>query len=105
MVTAFAIANPGLEDLVEHEVVNLWPASQPQAERGGITFQVTLGDLHRRLPELRVATRVLIRVAEFVAKDFPKLHKRTLALGWRHWLAKDAEVKVKVASQASRLKI
>ncbi|HRK08443.1 MAG TPA: hypothetical protein PLZ57_11790 [Pseudobdellovibrionaceae bacterium] len=105
MVTAFAIANPGLEELVEDEVRSLWPACEAKTERGGVTFQVQLGDLQVRLADLRIATRVLIRVAEFTAKDFPKLHKRTLALAWSQWLASDADIKVKAASQASRLKI
>lgn len=105
VVTAFAIANPGLEELVEDEVRILWPSSDPKTERGGVNFQVQIGALQSRLAELRIATRVLIRVAEFTAKDFPKLHKRTLALAWSHWLADAAEIKVKAASQASRLKI
>jgi 23S rRNA G2445 N2-methylase RlmL len=105
MVTAYAIANPGLEELVEDEVRSLWPSSEPKTERGGVNFQLQIGDLQARLAELRIATRVLIRVAEFTAKDFPKLHKRTLALAWSQWLATEADIKVKAASQASRLKI
>ena len=52
--------------------------------------------------QLRIPTRILLRLDEFKARDFPKLFKKMSKIEWRHWLWSE-DVDIKVSTGRSRL--
>lgn len=97
----FAVAAPGLEDLVAAELRDL--GLPGQVEPGGVAFQGTLRDAWRANLWLRVASRVLVRLEAFPAPTFAELERRLGLLGWDRYLAPGTTVDVRVASHGSRL--
>ena len=85
----FAVTQPGLEDICAAEVAQLGLGPGVTLP-GGVAFQGEA--LHLAVANLRlsVATRVLVRVAEFRAPGFPELHGRAARLPWERFIPADA---------------
>lgn len=79
----FAIAAPGLEPLVAAELKALAAAGldiqRVEMTRGGVRFE---GDPLAANRHLRIATRVIQRVAQFKARRFDQLIKGAQAVDW-----------------------
>lgn len=73
MTDLFAIAAPGLEPLVAEEIAALPEAHAVQIEPGGVSVRGDAALLYRMNLELRCATRVLVRLGQFRARDFATL--------------------------------
>jgi len=66
----FAVASPGLEDLVHREIVRKVPkALNVRRTQGGVSFEGHRNVLFEANLKLRTATRVLVRIAKFKALD------------------------------------
>lgn len=109
-VHIYVVVNPGFESVVEAELRNLLSHDELAIKslvlgKGGIELCVRLGDVIIFQPRLKSATRVLLRVAEFVAKDFPKLYKKTEELPWHAWIRPETEIEWRAVSHQSRLRI
>jgi putative N6-adenine-specific DNA methylase len=100
-VDAFAIAAPGLEQLVAAELGRLgMPAS---VEPGGASWTGALESVGRANLWLRTASRVLVRVGEFRARTFWELERHARKLPWERFVRSGASVRVRVTSRKSRL--
>jgi len=97
----YAIAAPGLEGLVAAELATL--GIKGDREVGGITFPATLRELYRANLELRVASRVLVRAAEFRATAFWELEKRARTIPWASLVSPNRAVAFRVTSKKSKL--
>jgi putative N6-adenine-specific DNA methylase len=101
MVDAFAIAAPGLEDIVAGELGRLGiPAS---SEPGGASWQGSLESVFRANLWLRTASRVIVRVGEFRARTFWELERHARKLPWQDFVRPGAAVRFRVTSRKSRL--
>lgn len=69
----YAIAAPGLEPIVAAEIAALPEAHAVQVGPGGVSVRGDATLLYRMNLELRCATRVLLRLGQFRARDFATL--------------------------------
>ncbi len=97
----FAVCPPGLEFWLADELREL--GLKPHIEEGGCTFDGEWTELYRANLGLRIASRVLVRAAEFHAGHFADLEKRTAALPWPKLLPQGCAVRVEAVCYRSRL--
>ncbi|HEY0133848.1 MAG TPA: hypothetical protein VGB85_07205 [Nannocystis sp.] len=100
----FAVTQPGLEDICAAEVAELGLGPGTTVP-GGVTFTGEAVQLATANLRLSVATRVLVRVAEFRAPGFPELHARAGKLAWERFIPADAPPRLcfHVSAHKSRL--
>jgi putative N6-adenine-specific DNA methylase len=98
----FAVTAPGLEAVCAAELMALGMADV-QGVTGGVEFTGSLKDLYRANLWLRSASRVLVRVGEVKASDFPELFRKAVRLPWGKFIRPDAGVQVRAVSHHSRL--
>lgn len=101
-LACYAVCTPGLEALLAAELraLGVRPGS---GEPGGVPFPATARQLYAANLFLRTATRVLVRVASFVAPTFAMLEAAAREVRWDEWLAPGEPVRLHVTSTASRL--
>lgn len=101
----FVICTPGLEHVTSFEIKNWFPSASPRAERGGVAVAMSLGEGLALNRVLKTATRVLLRLAIFGCRDFPKLFKKVSGFPWEEWLDDRADVEFNASTHGSRLKM
>ena len=105
----FLIVSPGFEADAERELRGHLKETgfeeTVKKEKGGVSFEAALGTVLQIQPKLKVVTRVLLRIAVFGAKDFPKLHRKIQGLPWKTWLKPGVTIRARAASHRSRLRI
>ncbi len=79
----FAATAPGFENLCYDELMSL-PLSVKDAMivQGGVEFKGRLQDCYLANLNLRTATRILMRIAEFKATNFAQLEKKLSEIPW-----------------------
>src|SRR3972149_9521984 len=101
MEKLFAVCTPGLEPFAAQELYQLGlmgvsSSSRPDTfptesgasyesggyESGGIEFQGSLHEAYRANLYLRTASRVLVRLGQFYAAEFPELRRKAGRLLW-----------------------
>jgi putative N6-adenine-specific DNA methylase len=97
----FAVTAPGLESLVFAELAEL--GIQGEVEAGGVAWEGDLTSLCRANLELRVASRVLVRVAEFRARTFYELERHAKRIPWERYVSAERAVRVRATCHKSRL--
>ncbi len=73
-------------------------------EPGGVAFRGGLQVLYRANLMLRTATRVLLRLGEFHAREFDQLRRRASRLAFESCLAPDRAIRISVTCSRSRLR-
>jgi len=101
----FLIALPGLEDLVADEVREWFPSLEVRQEFGGVTVVAPLSVGLSMNWVLKTPTRVLLRVARFPCRDFPKLFHKISRFAWDDWVDATCTLEVSASTSRSRLKI
>jgi putative N6-adenine-specific DNA methylase len=99
---AFAVAAPGLEPIVVSELNQLGIAGTAAVD-GGVEFNASSRQLYAANLNLRTASRVLVRLAEFKALTFADLERRSKRVAWETVLAKGEPVTLRVTCRKSRL--
>ena len=99
---AFAVAAPGLAPFVAGELRGL-AVAHGEPEAGGVPFTADAAGLYAANLNLRTASRVLVRLAEFRASNFHELERRTARVAWEEWLAPGRAVALRVTCRKSRL--
>lgn len=126
-VNLFAACAPGLEPFLAQELAQLnllssisslipgrtlsttrpsRPAeslSSGNDEIGGVEFTGGLNEIMRANLWLRTASRVLMRLGDFYAVNFPELRKKAGRLEWERYLAPGLPVALRVTCHKSRL--
>ncbi len=105
VATFFAVVNPGFELQAQREVEEILDAGRIAVMTGGIQFDSTWGAVRLGQPSLKIASRVLVRVDQFGARDFQKLYRKVSNLPWEQWLKPKVGLSVRAASHTSRLRI
>src|SRR5918999_3359419 len=98
----FATAAPGLEPLVERELRAL-AMNDVRVDAGGVAFTGGREAVYRANLHLRTASRVVARVAEFGALDFPELVRQTKRQPWERYLDPERLIQLRVTCKKSRL--
>ncbi len=97
----FAVAAPGLEPLVADELRALGIAAK--VEEGGVAWSGDDASLCRAVLHLRVASRVLVRVATFRARGFAELERHARRIEWTRFVGRGDAVALRVTARKSRL--
>ena len=117
MEKLFVVCSPGLEPFAAHELYQLGLKdgySSPQSETfptvsgyphepGGIEFQGSLHHVYLANLYLRTASRLLVRLGQFYASEFPELRRKAGRLPWENYLAPGQPISFRVTCQTSRL--
>lgn len=98
----FLVATPGLEAPLADEARAAGFTAATVVD-GGVTFPGTWPDVWRANLELRGATRVLARIAEFRAMHLAQLDKRARKVAWDEVLRPHIPVKVEATCKRSRI--
>ncbi len=101
-LSVFAACAPGLERFLARELLALG-VTEPRVVPGGVEFDGGLRDVYRANLELRLASRVLVRIGHFHAREFWELDKRAARLEWERYLRPGRPVAVRATSHQSRL--
>ena len=97
----FAACPPGLEPWLADELRELGVA--PAIEEGGCTFDGDLAMLYRANLQLRIASRVLLRVGHFHVGHFAELEKKVTALPWAQLLKRGIAIRTESVCYRSKL--
>ena len=112
----FISCPPGLESLLIKECKSLsfsnknqkqHPAhpekSIPGEDVGGQLFEGNLSDIYRANLSLRIASRIVIRLGEFISITFAELRKKASKLAWEHYIRPGQSVNIRTVCHKSRL--
>lgn len=99
---AWAIAAPGLEAIVAGELRSLGFADAAPSS-GGAAFACDAAGLARAQIGLRVASRVIVRIAGFRATAFHELERAARKVEWSRFVCPSSAVRVRVTCRKSRL--
>ncbi len=99
----FLVVTPGLESIAAWELEQWLPGCEARVERGGLTLQLPLATGFSLNRKLKVPTRILIRLAEFPCREFPKLFRKVSTFPWEEWVQEPVEFSA--SSHRSRLRI
>jgi len=97
----YAIVPPGLEQLAAGELATLGLTTE--LDTGGVAFRAGAPELYQANLHSRVATRILVRIAEFRATAFWELEKRARAIQWTDLVAPGRTVTFRITSKKSKL--
>jgi putative N6-adenine-specific DNA methylase len=97
----YAVVPPGLERLAARELAALGLATG--CDTGGVTFRAGARELYQANLHSRVASRILVRVAEFRATAFWELEKRARSIPWAEYVTAAGRVSFRVTSKKSKL--
>ncbi len=98
----FAVAAPGLSPIVASELDGLGLATN-QPSDAGVAFQASPSQLYLANLNLRVASRILVRLATFHAAHFSELEKGAAEIDWERWLKRGSRIDLRVTCRKSRL--
>lgn len=98
----FVVTAPGLESALAAELRDQGFKS-PVPGIGGVTIAGGWADVWRANLDLRGATRILARVAEFRAMHLAQLDKRARRVAWNEILRPDVAFRVEASCKASRI--
>jgi putative N6-adenine-specific DNA methylase len=99
---AFVVAAPGLAELVAAEVTGLGITPR-EVTPSGVSVTVDDAGLFALNAQLRIASRVIVRLAEFPARDFATLEKQAARVAWARVIAAGSSVRLRVTCRKSRL--
>lgn len=99
---AWAVAAPGIEPLLEAELRALGFA-EATASTGGVRFACDALGLARANLNSRLASRVVVRLAQFKALAFHELERAARRVEWGRMLGPNATYRLRVTAKKSRL--
>lgn len=99
---AFAVAAPGLEGIVEGELRELGIVALKRID-GGVEFDASRRQLYDANLDLRTASRIIVRLAEFKALTFADLEQRAKRVPWDKVIGRGQAVTLRVTCRKSRL--
>ena len=98
----FLVIPPGLEDLALREVELKCPVSAVQLHKGGLELEADINWIIKAHCELKIPTRILMRLTTFKIRDFPKLYQKFSTFKWNDYLS-HPEPEWEISCSKSRL--
>ena len=86
----FASCARGLEPLL-HDEMRALKLARVERQVGGVFFEGTLEDAWRANLELRTATRILLRLKRFEARDADELHAGAMQVPWEELVSSEGK--------------
>lgn len=99
----FAPCPRGLEAVLVDELTHLG-ASDVEATAGGVAFRGPLALCYRVNLQSRIASRILLRIAEGSYRDEHDVYDAAKAIRWQDWFTPQQTIKVKVSAHHCPLK-
>jgi len=99
----FAPCPRGLETVLAEELTDLGAAGV-KATAGGVGFHGTLALCYRVNLQSRIASRILLRIAEGAYRDEHDVYDAAHAIRWQDWFTPQQRIKVKVSAHRCPLK-
>jgi putative N6-adenine-specific DNA methylase len=99
----FAIVAPGLESLALVEAQRLGLPAAIEADGGGLAWRGDLRSVLTANVGLRIASRVVVRVASFEARSFVELERQARRIPWARRVSANGAVRFRVTCRKSRL--
>jgi putative N6-adenine-specific DNA methylase len=101
VLSCFAVVTPGLESfaIAEAEALGLKPVAEP----GGFAWQGTAESALVANIGLRIASRVLVRLATFEARSFAELERHARKIEWARVVGPADSVRFRVTCKKSKL--
>lgn len=99
----FAPCPRGLETILAEELTDLG-ATAVKATAGGVAFRGTLALCYRVNLQSRIASRILLRIAEGAYRDEHDVYDAAYAIRWQDWFTPQQRIKVKVSAHRCPLK-
>lgn len=99
----FAIVAPGLETLALAEARALGLPAELVTHGGGIAWQGDLRSVLMANGGLRIASRVVVRLARFAARSFPELERHARQIAWSRVVGPGGAARFRVTCKKSRL--
>ena len=103
LLECFAIVAPGLEALALTEARALGLPAELQAGGGGIAWRGDLRSVLVANAGLRIASRVVVRLATFEARSFAELERHARQIAWASVVMPGAAVRFRVTCKKSKL--
>lgn len=101
LLSCYATTTPGLEAVLATELAALGHRGEPDS--GGVGFAADRGGLAAALLQLRTASRVVVRLAQFRARTFAELERHGGTVDWTAVVPAGMPVHFRVTSRKSRL--
>lgn len=102
VLSCYAVTPPGVEGLTAGELGSLG-LSPGALEPGGVGFEATARELYSANLQLRTASRIVVRIAEFPARAFYELERKAKRVPWGEFAPPGAPVRFRVTSRKSKL--
>ena len=83
----FLVIPPGLEDLALKEIELKCPVSPIEVHKGGLELKGDLDWIVKAHTQLKIPTRILMRLSTFKVRDFPKLYPKFTTFKWNEYLS------------------
>ena len=99
----FAPCPRGLEAVLAEELIELGAAGV-RATAGGVAFRGPLALCYRVNLHSRIASRILLRIAEGAYRDEHDVYDAAHAIRWQDWFTPQQRIKVKVSAHRCPLK-
>ena len=99
----FAPCPRGLEAVLANELTDLGAAGVT-VTAGGVAFRGTLALCYRANLQSRIASRILLRIAEAAYRDEQDVYDAAHAIRWQDWFTPQQRIKVKVSAHRCPLK-
>lgn len=103
LLECFAIVAPGLEALALAEARVLGLPAELQAGGGGLAWRGDLRSVLVANAGLRIASRVVVRLATFEARSFAELERHARQIAWASVVTPGADVRFRVTCKKSKL--
>ena len=103
LLECFAIVAPGLEALALAEARALGLPAELQAGGGGIAWRGDLRSVLVANAGLRIASRVVVRLATFEARSFAELERHARQIAWASAVTPGEAVRFRVTCKKSKL--
>ncbi|MBN1982233.1 MAG: hypothetical protein JW795_11925 [Chitinivibrionales bacterium] len=99
----FAICLPRFERLLERELIRIGGVEEITVTEGGVSFSGDFEQVYRINLFSRIATRVLLRVDEFITRSYPELYNKIAVMPWERYCGLSGRFRVVVSARKSRL--
>lgn len=99
----FAVVTPGLETLALAEALRLDLPATIAEDGSGVSWRGDLRSVLMANVGLRIASRVVVRVASFEARSFVELERQARRIPWARMVRANGAVKFRVTCRKSRL--
>jgi len=107
MYKIFLVVPPGLENISQQELTNLSHSGNHKInlKPGSVNleYESDLASLLHANISLRVPNRILVRLGDFTATNFPELVKKASRINWESFIPANSKISIRTTCKKSKL--